>query len=191
MLKMPLKETPLLERFIYGDNAFRDSRFKLIPYISKVDLYSMDVLLAKKRADITFFMWFSQGSWIVRQSVGRKSCLVGQALQMNYFRGKNYLEVKPMQFSNFFQGLLLSTYLQYVVSDMSISAARDRPRVINGGEGRGRPRSWIPQQSCNRNGICNTGMHHWEFSLEKIDGSGHFWQLGLQMSSNRRRLIDI
>ncbi|XP_057798953.1 protein ENHANCED DISEASE RESISTANCE 2-like isoform X2 [Salvia miltiorrhiza] len=68
MLKTPLKETPLLERFIDGDDAFRDSRFKLIPYISK-------------------------GSWIVKQSVGRKACLVGQALQMNYFRGKNYLEL--------------------------------------------------------------------------------------------------
>lgn len=68
MLKTPLKETPLLERFINGDDTFRNPRFKLIPYISK-------------------------GSWIVKQSVGRKACLVGQALEMNYFRGKNYLEL--------------------------------------------------------------------------------------------------
>ncbi|KAK6136174.1 hypothetical protein DH2020_030065 [Rehmannia glutinosa] len=68
MLKTPLEETPLLERFVNGDDAFRNSRFKLIPYISK-------------------------GSWIVKQSVGRKACLVGQALEMNYFRGKNYLEL--------------------------------------------------------------------------------------------------
>ncbi|KAK4430914.1 protein ENHANCED DISEASE RESISTANCE 2-like [Sesamum alatum] len=68
MLKTPLKETPLLERFVNGDNAFRNSRFKLIPYISK-------------------------GSWIVKQSVGRKACLVGQALEINYFRGTNYLEL--------------------------------------------------------------------------------------------------
>ncbi|XP_011076971.1 protein ENHANCED DISEASE RESISTANCE 2 isoform X2 [Sesamum indicum] len=68
MLKTPLHETPLLERFVNGDNAFRNSRFKLIPYISK-------------------------GSWIVKQSVGRKACLVGQALEINYFRGTNYLEL--------------------------------------------------------------------------------------------------
>ncbi|KAK4435998.1 protein ENHANCED DISEASE RESISTANCE 2 [Sesamum alatum] len=68
MLKTPLEDTPLLERFVNGDDAFRNSRFKLIPYISK-------------------------GSWIVKQSVGKKSCLIGQALEVNYFRGKNYLEL--------------------------------------------------------------------------------------------------
>ena len=34
-----------------------------------------------------------QGSWIVKQSVGKKACLIGQALEINYFQGKNYLEV--------------------------------------------------------------------------------------------------
>ncbi|XP_024991637.1 protein ENHANCED DISEASE RESISTANCE 2-like [Cynara cardunculus var. scolymus] len=68
MTKTPLEESPLLERFVNGDDAFRNSRFKLIPYISK-------------------------GSWLVKQSVGRKACLVGQALEVNYFRGKNYLEL--------------------------------------------------------------------------------------------------
>jgi hypothetical protein len=29
----------------------------------------------------------------VKQSVGKKACLVGQALEINYFRGSNYLEV--------------------------------------------------------------------------------------------------
>jgi hypothetical protein len=38
-------------------------------------------------------LFFSQGSWIVKQSVGKKACLVGQALEVHYFRGKNYLEV--------------------------------------------------------------------------------------------------
>ncbi|XP_050208738.1 protein ENHANCED DISEASE RESISTANCE 2-like [Mercurialis annua] len=69
MLTTPLEETPLLHKFVNGDNAFRNSRFKLIPYISK-------------------------GSWIVKQSVGKKACLVGQALEVNYFRGKNYLELQ-------------------------------------------------------------------------------------------------
>ncbi|KQJ97127.1 protein ENHANCED DISEASE RESISTANCE 2-like isoform X4 [Brachypodium distachyon] len=64
----PLEKVPLLERFVNGDDTFRNSRFKLIPYISK-------------------------GSWIVKQSVGKKACLVGQALEINYFRGTNYLEL--------------------------------------------------------------------------------------------------
>jgi len=68
MLTTPLEETPLLERFVNGDDAFRNSRFKLIPYISK-------------------------GSWIVKQSVGKKAGLVGQALEVHYFRGNNYLEL--------------------------------------------------------------------------------------------------
>ncbi|KAJ6311520.1 hypothetical protein OIU77_013308 [Salix suchowensis] len=68
MLRTPLEETPLLHSFVHGDDAFRNSRFKLIPYISK-------------------------GSWIVKQSVGKKACLIGQALKMQCFRGKNYLEL--------------------------------------------------------------------------------------------------
>ncbi|CAH8323856.1 unnamed protein product [Eruca vesicaria subsp. sativa] len=68
MLKTPLEENPLLESFVNGDDAYRNSRFKLIPHISK-------------------------GSWIVKQSVGKKACLVGQALEVRYIRGKNYLEL--------------------------------------------------------------------------------------------------
>uniref|UniRef100_A0A251T1N1 Putative pleckstrin (PH) and lipid-binding START domains-containing protein n=1 Tax=Helianthus annuus TaxID=4232 RepID=A0A251T1N1_HELAN len=68
MTRTPLKESPSLERFVNGDDAFRNSRFKLIPYISK-------------------------GSWLVKQSVGKKACLVGQALEVNYSRGENYLEL--------------------------------------------------------------------------------------------------
>ncbi|CAH9096943.1 unnamed protein product [Cuscuta epithymum] len=68
MMDTPLKEAPLLKSFVEGDDAYRNSRFKLIPYISK-------------------------GSWIVKQSVGRKACLIGQALEVNYSRGKNYLEL--------------------------------------------------------------------------------------------------
>ncbi|XP_074586995.1 protein ENHANCED DISEASE RESISTANCE 2 isoform X2 [Curcuma longa] len=68
MMDTPLVNVPLLERFVKGDDAYRNSRFKLIPYISK-------------------------GSWIVKQSVGKKACLVGQALNINYFRGSNYIEL--------------------------------------------------------------------------------------------------
>ncbi|GMH07118.1 hypothetical protein Nepgr_008958 [Nepenthes gracilis] len=68
MMSTPLEDAPLLENFVNGDDAYRNSRFKLIPYISK-------------------------GSWIVKQSVGKKACLIGQALEINYFRGKNYIEL--------------------------------------------------------------------------------------------------
>lgn len=68
MMKTPLEKVPLLEQFVNGDDAFRNSSFKLIPYISK-------------------------GSWIVKQSVGKKACLIGQQLEVNYYRGKNYLEL--------------------------------------------------------------------------------------------------
>ncbi|KAG8644597.1 protein ENHANCED DISEASE RESISTANCE 2 isoform X2 [Manihot esculenta] len=68
MMTTPLEDAPLLESFVKGDDTYRNSRFKLIPYISK-------------------------GSWIVKQSVGKKACLIGQALEINYFRGKNYLEL--------------------------------------------------------------------------------------------------
>lgn len=37
MMRAPLEENPLLHRFVNGDDAFRNSRFKLIPYISKVN----------------------------------------------------------------------------------------------------------------------------------------------------------
>ncbi|XP_057955414.1 protein ENHANCED DISEASE RESISTANCE 2 isoform X2 [Malania oleifera] len=68
IMSTPVQDAPLLESFIRGDDAYRNSRFKLIPYISK-------------------------GSWIVKQSVGKKACLVGQALEIKYFHGKNYLEL--------------------------------------------------------------------------------------------------
>lgn len=41
MTKTPLEETPILERFVNGDDAYRNSRFKLIPYISKVSVLSL------------------------------------------------------------------------------------------------------------------------------------------------------
>jgi len=36
MMDTPIENAPLLESFVKGDDAFRNSRFKLIPYISKV-----------------------------------------------------------------------------------------------------------------------------------------------------------
>lgn len=36
MMSTPIEEHPLLVSFVNGDDAYRNSRFKLIPYISKV-----------------------------------------------------------------------------------------------------------------------------------------------------------
>ncbi|KAG2550156.1 hypothetical protein PVAP13_9KG236900 [Panicum virgatum] len=58
----------LLQRFVDGDDEFRNSRFKLIPSVPK-------------------------GSWIVRQSVGSTPCLLGKAVDITYIRGVNYLEI--------------------------------------------------------------------------------------------------
>ncbi|XP_052114286.1 protein ENHANCED DISEASE RESISTANCE 2 isoform X2 [Arachis duranensis] len=45
MMTTPVEDTPLLESFIKGDDTYRNSRFKLIPYISKlgVDIGSSTV----------------------------------------------------------------------------------------------------------------------------------------------------
>lgn len=42
MMKTPLKDYPLLHSFVDGDDAYRNSRFKLIPNISKVN-YVIDL----------------------------------------------------------------------------------------------------------------------------------------------------
>ncbi|GAY66522.1 hypothetical protein CUMW_249370 [Citrus unshiu] len=58
----------LLQRFVDGDDEFRNSRLKLIQSVPK-------------------------GSWIVRQSVGSTPCLLGKAVDCNYIRGPKYLEI--------------------------------------------------------------------------------------------------
>ncbi|KAE9595496.1 putative protein ENHANCED DISEASE RESISTANCE 2 [Lupinus albus] len=35
MMRTPLEGNPLLQSFVGGDDAYRNSRFNLIPYISK------------------------------------------------------------------------------------------------------------------------------------------------------------
>ncbi|XP_052884877.1 protein ENHANCED DISEASE RESISTANCE 2-like isoform X1 [Gossypium arboreum] len=68
MMKSPLEDHPSLYKFVNGDDAYRNSRFKLIPHVS-------------------------EGSWIVKQSVGKRGSLLCQTLEAQYFRGKNYMEV--------------------------------------------------------------------------------------------------
>ncbi|CAJ1955939.1 unnamed protein product [Sphenostylis stenocarpa] len=97
VMNTPVEDAPLLESFIKGDDAFRNSRFKLIPYISK-------------------------GSWIVKQSVGKKACLVGQALEINYFQGRNYLELGvDIGSSTVARGVvsLVLGYLNHLVIEMA------------------------------------------------------------------------
>ncbi|PKA57570.1 hypothetical protein AXF42_Ash018545 [Apostasia shenzhenica] len=65
----PIPPGSLLHRFIHGDDAFRNSRFKIVNRIVK-------------------------GPWIVKAAVGSyAACLLGKALVCNYYRGKSYLEI--------------------------------------------------------------------------------------------------
>lgn len=65
----PIPPGSLLHRFVHGDDAFRNSRFKIVNRIEK-------------------------GPWIVKAAVGNYSaCLLGKALVCNYYKGENYLEV--------------------------------------------------------------------------------------------------
>ncbi|XP_031113088.1 protein ENHANCED DISEASE RESISTANCE 2-like isoform X1 [Ipomoea triloba] len=108
MMDTPLKDTPLLKSFVEGDDSYRNSRFKLIPYISK-------------------------GSWIVKQSVGRKACLIGQALEINYFRGKNYLElgvdIGSSTVARGVVGLVLG-YLNNLVIEMAFLIQANTPEEL-------------------------------------------------------------
>lgn len=63
-----INEDSLLAKFLEGDDAFRDSRFKLIPSIV-------------------------EGYWMVKRAVGTKACLLGKAVTCKYFRQDNFLEI--------------------------------------------------------------------------------------------------
>lgn len=65
----PIPVGSLLYRFIHGDDAFRNQRFKIVNRIVK-------------------------GPWIVKAAVGNYSaCLLGKALNCHYHSGPNYLEI--------------------------------------------------------------------------------------------------
>lgn len=80
----------LFQRFVDGDDEFRNSRLKLIPLVPKVSLS-----LVLRQIDSHNNPSMMQGSWIVRQSVGSTPCLLGKAVDCNYIRGPTYLEVSP------------------------------------------------------------------------------------------------
>ncbi|KAG0630717.1 hypothetical protein M758_1G199400 [Ceratodon purpureus] len=64
----PIQPGSLLDHFANGDDAFRNSRFKLIPSIV-------------------------EGYWMVKRAVGTKACLLGKAVTCNYLRKDNFLEI--------------------------------------------------------------------------------------------------
>ena len=64
----PKKQDSLFGRFVYGDDNFRNARFKLIPHVAL-------------------------GPWVVQRAVGTKPLIVGKALKVAYHQTANYLEV--------------------------------------------------------------------------------------------------
>ncbi|KAG6548451.1 hypothetical protein Mapa_009938 [Marchantia paleacea] len=64
----PVRKGSLLDRFINGDDAYRNARFKLIPSIV-------------------------EGYWMVKRAVGTKACLLGRAVTCRYLREDNFLEI--------------------------------------------------------------------------------------------------
>ncbi|KAF5748101.1 hypothetical protein HS088_TW04G00050 [Tripterygium wilfordii] len=88
----PIPSGSLLDRFINGDDAFRNQRFKIVNRIVK-------------------------GPWIVKKAVGNYSaCLLGKALTCNYHRGENYLEIDVDIGSSTIARAILHLALGYAMS---------------------------------------------------------------------------
>ncbi|KAJ4707731.1 protein ENHANCED DISEASE RESISTANCE 2-like [Melia azedarach] len=88
----PIPPDSLLYRFVNGDDAFRNQRFKIVNRIVK-------------------------GPWIVKKAVGNYSaCLLGKALTCNYHRGPNYLEIDVDIASSKIANAILHLALGYVTS---------------------------------------------------------------------------
>ncbi|KAL1148996.1 hypothetical protein V6Z11_A10G162400 [Gossypium hirsutum] len=65
----PIQEGSLIDQFLKGDDAFRNSRLKLIANIVK-------------------------GPWIVKKAVGEQAiCIIGRALSCQYCISENFIEV--------------------------------------------------------------------------------------------------
>lgn len=94
----PISKGSLLDRFVNGSDAFRDSRFKLIPRITK-------------------------GYWFVKRAVGSKACLLGQAVTCRYVRQCNFLEIDVDIGSSSVARSIINLVLKHVTSlvvDMAI-----------------------------------------------------------------------
>lgn len=87
----PVNKDSLLSKFIDGTDAFRDSRFKLIPSIVK-------------------------GYWMVKRAVGTKACLLGKAVTCRYLRQDNFLEIDVDIGSSSVARSVIGLVLGYVTS---------------------------------------------------------------------------
>ncbi|RCV31253.1 hypothetical protein SETIT_6G161800v2 [Setaria italica] len=87
----PVNKDSLLGRFIDGNDAFRDARFKLIPSIV-------------------------EGYWMVKRAVGTKACLLGKAVTCNYLRQDNFLEIDVDIGSSSVARSIIGLVLGYVTS---------------------------------------------------------------------------
>ncbi|CAI5462599.1 unnamed protein product [Closterium sp. Yama58-4] len=111
----PVKKDSLLGRFVNTeDDAFRNSRFKLIPRIE-------------------------EGFWAVKRAVGTKAAILGKALTCSYYKGENYLEmdvdVGSSSVARSVIGLVLS-YVTSLVVDLALlieaQAADELPEYLLG-----------------------------------------------------------
>ncbi|KAG0553541.1 hypothetical protein KC19_12G018800 [Ceratodon purpureus] len=110
----PIRKGSLLDRFANGDNAFRNSRFKLIPSIV-------------------------EGYWVVKRAVGTKACLLGKAVTCNYLREDNFLEIDvdigSSSVARNVVGLVLG-YVTSIVVDLAVlieaTSADELPEYILG-----------------------------------------------------------
>lgn len=87
----PINKSSLLGKFVDGTDAFRDSRFKLIPSIVK-------------------------GYWMVKRAVGTKACLLGKAVTCRYLRQDNFLEIDVDIGSSSVARSVIGLVLGYVTS---------------------------------------------------------------------------
>ncbi|KAL7165888.1 hypothetical protein ACSBR2_036705 [Camellia fascicularis] len=88
----PIVSGSLLQRFVDGDDSFRNQRLKIVNRIVK-------------------------GPWIVKATVGNYSaCLLGKALTCNYHRGSNYLEIDVDMGSSAIASAVLHLALGYVTA---------------------------------------------------------------------------
>ncbi|KAG9450449.1 hypothetical protein H6P81_010414 [Aristolochia fimbriata] len=88
----PIPPGSLFYRFVHGDDAFRNARFKIVNRIVK-------------------------GPWIVKAAVGNyAACLLGKALTCNYYRGENYLEIDVDIGSSTLANAILHLALGYVTA---------------------------------------------------------------------------
>ncbi|KAL2961670.1 hypothetical protein AAZX31_17G101400 [Glycine max] len=87
----PINKNSLLAKFVDGSDAFRDSRFKLIPSIV-------------------------EGYWMVKRAVGTKACLLGKAVTCKYFRQDNFLEIDVDIGSSSVARSVIGLVLGYVTS---------------------------------------------------------------------------